>query len=55
MRFTSKTFKKNRSLKRKGRKSRKVKKQRGGSAGSALYRGIPKEAIMSDSPIDGLE
>jgi hypothetical protein len=54
MRFASKTFKKNRSLKkgRKGRKTRRVK-QRGGS--TVLYRGIPKEAIISDSPIDGLE
>ena len=62
MRFSSKTFKR-RSLK-KVRKTRKVKvqkkqkkqkKQRGGSAGSTLYRNIPKEATFSDAPTDGLE
>jgi hypothetical protein len=58
MRFSSKTFKKSLKKGRKARKTRKVKgqkKQRGGSAGSALYRDIPKEATFSDAPTDGLE
>jgi len=61
MRFSSKTFKR-RSLRNK-KKTRKLKrekkqkqnKQKGGSAGSALYRDIPKEATFSDAPTDGLE
>jgi len=59
MRFSSKTFK--RSLKKRPMRTRKLKgqkgqkRQRGGSAGSALYRDIPKEATFSDvmpNPLD---
>jgi hypothetical protein len=57
MRFSSKTFKRSTRSLKKGKKTRKVKKQkqRGGSAGSSLYRDIPKEATFSDVKADGLE
>lgn len=62
MRFSSKTFKKSLRNKKRSTKKRKTRKQkqnkktqRGGSAGSALYRNIPKEATFSDAPTDGLE
>jgi len=44
MRFSSKTFKKNRSLKKRSTKKRitRRKTQRGGS----MYRNIPKEAVV---------